>query len=138
MDQSITLWSIFKLRGGIVMKLIFKDGQELVITRANDTYSYEGYKDGLGNDMNKNNVATISIFNSDKSLNTIKDIYGNTQKDYTGMKIESISEEISNERSVINISLATDKTIAPTETTGTTTEKTKEETKEKTETASDK
>ena len=128
------------------MKLIFKDGQELVITRANDTYSYEGYKDGLGNDMNKN----ISIFNSDKSLNTIKDmitddnrtgfkiIYGNTQKDYTGMKIESISEEISNERSVINISLATDKTIAPTETTGTTTEKTKEETKEKTETASDK
>ena len=61
-----------------------------------------------------------------------------TQKDYTGMKIESISEEISNERSVINISLATDKTIAPTETTGTTTEKTKEETKEKTETASDK
>ena len=44
MDQSITLWSIFKLRGGIVMKLIFKDGQELVITRANDTYSYEGYK----------------------------------------------------------------------------------------------
>lgn len=54
------------------------------------------------------------------------------------MKIESISEEISNERSVINISLATDKTIAPTETTETTTEKTKEETKEKTETASDK
>ena len=129
------------------MKLIFKDGQELVITRANDTYSYEGYKDGLGNDMNRNIVATISIFNSDKSLNTIKDmitdenrtgfkiIYGNTQKDYTGMKI---SEEISNERSVINISLATDKTIAPTETTETTTEKTKEETKEKTETASDK
>ena len=74
MDQSITLWSIFKLRGGIVMKLIFKDGQELVITRANDTYSYEGYKDGLGNDMNKNIVATISIFNSDKSLNTIKDM----------------------------------------------------------------
>lgn len=107
------------------MKLILKDGQELIITRANDTYSYEGYKDGLGNDMNRNIVATISIFNSDKSLNTIKDmitdenrtgfkiIYGNTQKDYTGMKIESISEEISNERSVINISLATDKTIAP-------------------------
>ena len=132
------------------MKLIFKDGQELDITRANDTYSYEVYKDWLGNDMNKNIVATISIFNSDKSLNTIKDmitdenrtgfklIYGNTQKDYTGMKIESISEEISNERSFIKISIATDKTIAPTETTETTTEKTKEETKEKTETASDK
>lgn len=25
------------------MKLILKDGQELIITRANDTYSYEGY-----------------------------------------------------------------------------------------------
>ena len=48
MDQSITPWSIFKLRGGIVMKLIFKDGQELVITRANDTYSYEGYKRWVG------------------------------------------------------------------------------------------
>lgn len=45
------------------------------------------------------------------------------------MKIESISEEISNERSVINISLATDKTIAPTETTGTTTEKLKKKLK---------
>lgn len=140
------------------MKLIFKDGQELVITRANDTYSYEGYKDGLGNDMNKNIVATISIFNSDKSLNTIKDmitdenrtgfkiIYGNTQKDYTGMKIESISEEISNERSVINISLATDKSVAADDDTivkeGNTTEdskeKTEDKTEEKTETASDK
>ena len=140
------------------MKLIFKDGQELVITRANDTYSYEGYKDGLGNDMNKNIVATSSIFNSDKSLNTIKDmitdenrtgfkiIYGNTQKDYTGMKIESISEEISNERSVINISLATDKSVAADDDTivkeGNTTEdskeKTEDKTEEKTETASDK
>lgn len=47
------------------MKLIFKDGQELVITRANDTYSNEGYKDGLGNDMNKNIVATISYLHSE-------------------------------------------------------------------------
>lgn len=139
------------------MKLILKDGQELTITRANDTYSYEGYKDGLGNDMNRNIVATISIFNSDKSLNTIKDmitdenrtgfkiIYGNTQKDYTGMKIESISEEISNERSVINISLTADKSVADDDTTvkaGNTTEdskeKTEDKTEEKTETASDK
>lgn len=140
------------------MKLILKDGQELTITRANDTYSYEGYKDGLGNDMNRNIVATISIFNSDKSLNTIKDmitdenrtgfkiIYGNTQKDYTGMKIESISEEISNERSVINISLTADKSVAADDDTtvkaGNTTEdskeKTEDKTKEKTETASDK
>lgn len=43
------------------MKLILKDGQELIITRANDTYSYEGYKDGLGNDMNRNIVATIAV-----------------------------------------------------------------------------
>lgn len=42
------------------MKLILKDGQELIITRANDTYSYEGYKDGLGNDMNRNIVATTT------------------------------------------------------------------------------
>lgn len=133
------------------MKLILKDGQELTITRANDTYSYEGYKDGFGNDMNRNIVATISIFNSDKSLNTIRDmitdenrtgfriVYGNTQKDYDGMKIESISEEISNERSVINISLAADKSVADDTTveTDNTTEDSKEKAEEKTETASE-
>ena len=133
------------------MKLILKDGQELTITRANDTYSYEGYKDGFGNDMNRNIVATISIFNSDKSLNTIRDmitdenrtgfriVYGNTQKDYNGMKIESISEEISNERSVINISLAADKSVA-TDDAVTETDNAAEESKEKaekTETASE-
>lgn len=134
------------------MKLILKDGQELTITRANDTYSYEGYKDGFGNDMNRNIVATISIFNSDKSLNTIRDmitdenrtgfriVYGNTQKDYDGMKIESISEEISNERSVINISLTADKSVAADDTTtetDNTTEESKEKAEEKTETASE-
>ena len=43
------------------MKLILKDGQELTITRANDTYSYEGYKDGLGNDMNRNIVVNCRV-----------------------------------------------------------------------------
>ena len=105
------------------MKLILKDGQELTITRANDTYSYDSLKDGLGCDLNRNTISSIVIFNPDKSLETIKDmlagdnrtgfriIYGNTQKDYNGMKIDSISEEISNERSIISISLIIDKTI---------------------------
>ena len=40
------------------MKLILKDGQELTITRANDTYSYEGYKDGfLRKYYRKNNMS---------------------------------------------------------------------------------
>ena len=105
------------------MKLILKDGQELTITRANDTYSYDSLKDRLGCDLNRNTISSIVIFNPDKSLETIKDmlagdnrtgfriIYGNTQKDYNGMKIDSISEEISNERSIISISLIVDKTI---------------------------
>lgn len=105
------------------MKLILKDGQELTITRANDTYSYDSLKDGLGCDLHRNTISSIVIFNPDKSLETIKDmlagdnrtgfriIYGNTQKDYNGMKIDSISEEISNERSIISISLIADKTI---------------------------
>lgn len=116
------------------MKLILKDGQELTITRANDMYSYDGLKDGLGCDMNKNAIASIVIFNPDKSLETIRDmlagdnrtgfriIYGNTQKDYDGMKIDSISEEISNERSIINISLATDENYTPDEVTKSETE----------------
>ena len=29
------------------MKLILKDGQELIITRAKDTYSFDGYKHGF-------------------------------------------------------------------------------------------
>ena len=116
------------------MKLILKDGQELTITRANDMYSYDSLKDGLGCDMNKNVIASIVIFNPNKSLSTIRDmlagdnrtgfkiIYGNTQKDYDGMKIDSISEEISNERSIINISLATDENYTPTEKTKSETE----------------
>lgn len=116
------------------MKLILKDGQELTITRANDMYSYDSLKDGLGCDMNKNVIASIVIFNPDKSLETIRDmlagdnrtgfkiIYGNTQKDYDGMKIDSISEEISNERSIINISLATDENYTPDEETKSETE----------------
>ncbi len=116
------------------MKLILKDGQELTITRANDMYSYDSLKDGLGCDMNKNVIASIVIFNPDKSLETIRDmlagdnrtgfkiIYGNTQKDYDGMKIDSISEEISNERSIINIALATDENYTPTEKTKSETE----------------
>lgn len=116
------------------MKLILKDGQELTITRANDMYSYDSLKDGLGCDMNKNVIASIVIFNPNKSLSTIRDmlagdnrtgfkiIYGNTQKDYDGMKIDSISEEISNERSIINIALATDENYTPTEKTKSETE----------------
>ena len=61
------------------------------------------------------------------AINTNGTTAGKTQIDAGAISTENV-----------NISLATDKTIAPTETTGTTTEKTKEETKEKTETASDK
>lgn len=119
----INLGLLFNIGGKKYMKLILKDGQELTITRANDTYSYDSLKDGLGCDLNRNTISSIVIFNPDKSLETIKDmlagdnrtgfriIYGNTQKDYNGMKIDSISEEISNERSIISISLIADKTI---------------------------
>lgn len=126
------------------MKLILKDGQELTITRANDTYSYDSLKDGLGCDLDRNTISSIVIFNPDKSLETIKDmlagdnrtgfriIYGNTQKDYNGMKIDSISEEIANERSIISISLVVDGTAnIVTKTEEVTSEKnTKEDTKE--------
>lgn len=126
------------------MKLILKDGQELNITRANDTYAYDGIKDGLGCDLNKNIIASIVIFNPEKSLDEIKNmlsgdnrtgfriIYGNSQKDYNGMKIDTISEEIANERSIISISLVVDGTAnIVTKTEEVTSEKnTKEDTKE--------
>lgn len=126
------------------MKLILKDGQELTITRANDTYAYDGIKDGLGCDLNKNIIASIVIFNPEKSLDEIKNmlsgdnrtgfriIYGNSQKDYNGMKIDTISEEIANERNIISISLVVDGTAnIVTKTEEVTSEKnTKEDTKE--------
>lgn len=99
------------------MKLVLKDGNEINITRANNMYSYDNLKDGLGCDLNKNVVSSIIIFNPDKPFEEIREIlagdnregfkiiYGNTEKDYAGMKIETVSEEIANERSIITIEL---------------------------------
>ena len=99
------------------MKLILKDGNEINITRANNMYSYDTLKDGLGCDLNKNAVSTIVIFNPDKSFEQIKEmlsgenregfrvVYGNTEKDYTGMRVSTVTEEIANERSIISIDL---------------------------------
>ena len=113
------------------MKLILKDGNEITITRANNMYSYDNLKDGLGCDLNKNTVSTIVIFNPDKPFEQIREMlsgdnregfriaYGNTEKDYTGMKIATVTEEISNERSIISIELegnAIPETVEPEET----------------------
>lgn len=104
------------------MKLILKDNTEITITRMNNTYAYENFKDGMGEDMGRNTSATISIFDSEKSFDELKKIlsgdnrenfkisYGNTEKDFPTMKIESISEDISNNRSIITISLASNGT----------------------------
>lgn len=126
------------------MKLILKDGNEINITRANNMYSYDTLKDGLGCDLNKNAVSTIVIFNPDKSFEQIKEMlsgenregfrvaYGNTEKDYTGMRVATVTEEIANERSIISIelesSIATEevKTADSTKTNTDSTKNTKE------------
>ena len=50
------------------MKLILKDNTEITITRMNNTYAYENFRDGTGAYMGKNISATISIFDSEKSF----------------------------------------------------------------------
>lgn len=104
------------------MKLILKDNTEITITRMNNTYAYENFRDGTGADMGKNISATISIFDSEKSFDELKQMlsgtnregfkitYGSTEKEFPTMKIESISEDIANNRSVITISLASNRT----------------------------
>lgn len=125
------------------MKLVLKNGNEINITRANNMYSFDSLKDGLGCDMNKNTVSTIVIFNPDKTFDQIREmlsgdnredfkiVYGNTEKTYTNMKIESVSEEISNERSIISIELSAVESNADSSTEEITEETVKETTEEK-------
>ena len=127
------------------MKLILKDGNEITITRANNMYSFDNLKDGLGCDLNKNAVSTIVIFNPDKPFDQIREmlsgdntegfkiVYGNTEKDYTGMRIATVTEEISNERSIISIELegnVAPETVEPEETNNTEKSKDKEKVEE--------
>ena len=115
------------------MKLILKDNTEITITRMNNTYAYENFRDGTGADMGKNISATISIFDSEKSFDELKQMlsgtniegfkitYGSrsTEKEFPTMKIESISEDIANNRSIITISLASNGTETVVEDTDT-------------------
>lgn len=127
------------------MKLILKDGNEITITRANNMYSYDNLKDGLGCDLNKNAVSTIVIFNPDKPFDQIREmlsgdnregfkiVYGNTEKDYTGMRVATVTEEIANERSIISIELegnAVPETVEPEETNNTEKSENKEKVEE--------
>lgn len=127
MDQGMILWSYFKFKEDFFMKLILKDNTEITITRMNNTYAYENFKDGMGADMGKNTSATISIFDSEKSFDELRKLlsgdnregfrisYGVTEKEFPTMKIESISEDISNNRSIITISLTSNGTEEPIE-----------------------
>ena len=117
------------------MKLILKDNTEITVTRMNNTYADEKYVDGMGYDMNKNVSASFTIFDSDKSFEELKTIlsgenregfrlaYGVTEKDFPGMKIESISEDIANDRSIITISMNGTKVKETTANSSTDTEK---------------
>ena len=117
------------------MKLILKDNTEITVTRMNNTYAYENFVDGMGYDMNKNVSASFTIFDSDKSFEELKTIlsgenregfrlaYGVTEKDLPGMKIESISEDIANDRSIITISMNGTKVKETTANSSTDTEK---------------
>ena len=113
------------------MKLILKDNTEITVTRMNNTYAYENFVDGMGYDMNKNVSASFTIFDSDKSFEELKGenregfrlAYGVTEKDFPGMKIESISEDIANDRSIITISMNGTKVEEKTENSATDAEK---------------
>ena len=117
------------------MKLILKDNTEITVTRMNNTYAYENFVVGMGYDMNKNVSASFTIFDSDKSFEELKTIlsgenregfrlaYGVTEKDFPGMKIESISEDIANDRSIITISMNGTKVKETTANSSTDTEK---------------
>ena len=115
------------------MKLILKDGNEITITRANNMYSYDNLKDGLGCDLNKNAVSTIVIFNPDKPFDQIREmlsgdnrkgfkiVYGNTEKDYTGMRVATVIELEGN---------AVPETVEPEETNNTEKSENKEKVEE--------
>lgn len=99
------------------MKLILKDGQEITVTRMNNMYAFENFKDGQGNPLDKNTMASIILLNSDYTFEELKEklkgentkdfkiAYGEEEKSFPELKMDSIGEEIANERSIITISL---------------------------------
>ena len=70
------------------MKLVLKNKQEIEIAGMNNSFSFEKFKDGKGNELNYNSV-------------------GKTKRDFPGWKVDVITEDLSDRGSVITIKLGT-------------------------------
>lgn len=104
------------LKKGKKMKLILKDRQEIQISSMNNSYSTTGFKDGKGNALNYDRVITL-LASQNESFDSIKAklstencidfilSYGKTRRDFTGWRIERVTEELSDEHNAIAIRL---------------------------------
>lgn len=98
------------------MKLVLKNKQEIEIAGMNNSFSFEKFKDGKGNELNYNSLITMYVGENEtfesvkKKLSDGNDSeltlsVGKTKRDFPGWKVDVITEDLSDRGSVITIKL---------------------------------
>ena len=98
------------------MKLVLKNKQEIEIAGMNNSFSFEKFKDGKGNELNYNSLITMYVGENEtfgsvkKKLSDGNDseftlTVGKTKRDFPGWKVDVITEDLSDRGSVITIKL---------------------------------
>ncbi len=98
------------------MKLVLKNKQEIEIASMNSAYAFENFRDGKGNELNYNSIITL-FTGKNESFDSVKAkladgnntgfvlSYGNNKRDFTGWKVESITEDLTDNSETIAIKL---------------------------------
>ena len=100
------------------MKLVLKNKQEIEIAGMNNSFSFEKFKDGKGNELNYNSLITMYVGENETFESVKKKLSdGNdseftlsvrkTKRDFSGWKVDVITEDLSDRGSVITIKLGT-------------------------------
>ena len=98
------------------MKLVLKNKQEIEIAGMNNSFSFEKFKDGKGNELSYNSLITMYVGENEtfesvkKKLSDGNDSEftlsaGKTKRDFPGWKVDVITEDLSDRGSVITIKL---------------------------------
>ena len=88
------------------MKLVLKNKQEIEIASMNSAYAFENFRDGKGNELNYNSIITL-FTGKNESFDSVKAKLadGNNKRDFTGWKVESITEDLTDNNETIAIKL---------------------------------
>ena len=98
------------------MKLVLKNKQEIEIAGMNNSFSFEKFKDGKGNELSYNSLVTMYVGENETFESVKKKLsdgnnsefslsVGKTKRDFPGWKVDVITEDLSDRGSVITIKL---------------------------------